>query len=421
VILHTAKQIAQSSWMNSLPSSWEILRFKDLFNFVGSPKPDEDLPILSLTRNGIVERDISGNEGQIAEDYTEYPVIEPGTFVLNPMDLIAGWVAISNFQGRVSGAYFSFVFQENSKNHNFEARYYEYVLQAYYTQRILNPFGVGLGRSEYGGGRWTLNQQTLSTIPFPVPPVEEQLRIVNYLDTEVAEIHKLILAKEKLMALLEERRVVALKKLLLRGIQKTPVLKPSQCSWLAGEQVPSNWTELRLSYFLKLQSGDPITSDDIEVEGPYSVYGGGAQRGFTDRYTNDGKYVLIGRVGARCGHVRLVSGKFFASEHAIVVYPLVELDTEWLLSMLEIMDLGQYSQTAAQPGISVDTIGKLKILLPPIEEQREIGKLIREESEKVSALVSKVKSAIQLLNDRKQSLIANSILGRASGDAHGNS
>ena len=223
------------------------------------------------------------------------------------------------------------------------------------------------------------------------------------------------------MALLEERRVVALKKLLLRGIQKTPTLKPSQCSWLAGEQVPSNWTELRLSYFLKLQSGDPITGDDIEVEGPYSVYGGGAQRGFTDRYTNDGKYVLIGRVGARCGHVRLVSGKFFASEHAIVVYPLVELDTEWLHSMLEIMDLGQYSQTAAQPGISVDTISKLKILLPPIEEQREIGRLIREESEKVSALVSKVNSAIQLLNDRKQSLIANSILGKALGDAHGNS
>lgn len=407
--------------MNSLPRSWEILRFKEIFNFVGTPKPDEDFPILSLTRNGIVERDISGNEGQIAADYTEYPVIEPGTFVLNPMDLIAGWVAISNFQGRVSGAYFSFVIQENSKSCNFVSRYYEYVLQVYYTQRILNPFGVGLGRSEYGGGRWTLNRQTLSTIPFPVPPIEEQLRIVDYLESEVAEIHKLIIAKEKLMALLEERRVVALKKLLLRGIQKTPELKLSQCSWLAGEHVPSNWSELRLSYFLKLQSGDTITSDDIEPEGSYPVYGGGAQRGFTDSYTNDGKYVLIGRQGALCGNVRLVSGKFFASEHAVVVYPLVELDTDWLLSMLEIMDLGQYSQSSAQPGISVDTISKLKILLPPVEEQREIGKLIREESEKVSALLSKVKSAIQLLNDRKQSLIANSVLGKALGDTHGNS
>jgi type I restriction enzyme, S subunit len=412
VILYTPKEIAKDSWLDSIPKSWELLRFKDMFNFVGTPRPDEELPILSLTRNGIVERDISGNEGQLAADYTEYPVIEPGTFVLNPMDLIAGWVAISKFQGRVSAAYFSFQFKE-SEQERFDARYFEFVLQAYYTQRILNPFGVGLGRSEYGGGRWTLNRQTLGTIPFPVPSKSEQMEIVKYLESELSQIHELILAKERLIALLEERRVVALKKLLLRGTNSSAELKSSECPWIAGESVPSHWSELRLSYILKLQSGDSITSEDIENDGTYPVFGGGAQRGFTERYTNDGTYVLIGRQGALCGNVRLVSGKFFASEHAVVVYPLDDIDTDWLLSMLEIMDLGQYSQSSAQPGISVDAIGKLKILLPPIEEQKEIGEMIRIETKKVSELVSNVRSAIQILNDRKQSLIANLVLGKA--------
>lgn len=412
MILYTPKEIAKVSWLDSIPKSWELLRFKDIFNFVGNPRPDDELPILSLTRNGIVERDISGNEGQLAADYTEYPVIEPGTFVLNPMDLIAGWVAISKFQGRVSGAYFSFQFKE-SEQERFDARYFEFVLQAYYTQRILNPFGVGLGRSEYGGGRWTLNRQTLGTIPFPVPSKSEQMEIVKYLESELSQIHELILAKERLIALLEERRVVALKKLLLRGTNSSAELKSSECPWIAGESVPSHWSELRLSYILKLQSGDSITSEDIENDGTYPVFGGGAQRGFTERYTNDGTYVLIGRQGALCGNVRLVSGKFFASEHAVVVYPLDDIDTDWLLSMLEIMDLGQYSQSSAQPGISVDAIGKLKILLPPIEEQKEIGEMIRIETKKVSELVSNVRSAIQILNDRKQSLIANLVLGKA--------
>lgn len=412
MILYTPKEIAKDSWLDSIPKSWELLRFKDMFNFVGTPRPDDELPILSLTRNGIVERDISGNEGQLAADYTEYPVIEPGTFVLNPMDLIAGWVAISKFQGRVSGAYFSFQFKE-SEQERFDARYFEFVLQAYYTQRILNPFGVGLGRSEYGGGRWTLNRQTLGTIPFPVPSKSEQMEIVKYLESELSQIHELILAKERLIALLEERRVVALKKLLLRGTNSSAELKSSECPWIAGESVPSHWSELRLSYILKLQSGDSITSEDIENDGTYPVFGGGAQRGFTERYTNDGTYVLIGRQGALCGNVRLLSGKFFASEHAVVVYPLDDIDTDWLLSMLEIMDLGQYSQSSAQPGISVDAIGKLKILLPPIEEQKEIGEMIRIETKKVSELVSNVRSAIQILNDRKQSLIANLVLGKA--------
>ena len=414
MIVYTPKAIAKVSWLDSIPESWEILRFKDIFNFVGSPRPEDEMPILSLTRNGIVERDISNNEGQLAADYTEYPVIEPGTFVLNPMDLIAGWVAISRFQGRVSGAYFSFEFKD-SEAERFDARYFEYVLQAYYTQRILNPFGVGLGRSEYGGGRWTLNRETLGTIPFPVPSKSEQMEIVRYLESELIQIHELILAKEKLIALLEERRVVALKKLLLRGTNSTARLKASTCSWISGESVPAHWSELRLSYILKLQSGESLTSEDIEDEGSYPVFGGGAQRGFTERYTNDGTYVLIGRQGALCGNVRLVSGKFFATEHAVVVYPLDDLDTDWLLSMLEIMDLGQYSQSSAQPGISVEAIGKLKILMPPIEEQKVIGEMIREETRKVSELVSNVRSAIQLLNDRKQSLIANSILGKALG------
>lgn len=415
MILYTPKEIAKDSWLDSVPESWELLRFKDIFNFVGTPRPDDELPILSLTRNGIVERDISGNEGQLAADYTEYPVIEPGTFVLNPMDLIAGWVAISKFQGRVSGAYFSFQFKD-SEQERFDARYFEFVLQAYYTQRILNPFGVGLGRSEYGGGRWTLNRQTLGTIPFPVPSKSEQMEIVKYLESELTQIHELILAKERLIALLEERRVVALKKLLLRGTNSSAELKSSECPWIAGESVPSHWSELRLSYILKLQSGDSITSEDIESDGTYPVFGGGAQRGFTERYTNDGTYVLIGRQGALCGSVRLVSGKFFASEHAVVVYPLDDIDTDWLLSMLEIMDLGQYSQSSAQPGISVDAIGKLKILLPPLEEQKEIGEMIRIETKKVSELVSNVRSAIQVLNDRKQSLIANLVLGKALGN-----
>ncbi len=415
MILYTPKAIATVSWLDSIPESWEILRFKDIFDFVGTPRPEDEMPILSLTRNGIVERDISGNEGQLAADYTEYPVIEPGTFVLNPMDLIAGWVAISKFQGRVSGAYFSFEFKK-SEVERFDARYFEFVLQAYYTQRILNPFGVGLGRSEYGGGRWTLNRQTLGTIPFPVPSKSEQIEIVRYLETELSQIHELILAKERLIELLEERRVVALKKLLLRGTNPSAKVKSSVCSWIAGESVPSHWSELRLSYILKLQSGESITSEDIENEGTYPVFGGGAQRGFTERYTNDGTYVLIGRQGALCGNVRLVSGKFFASEHAVVVYPLDELDTDWLLSMLEIMDLGQYSQSSAQPGISVDAIGKLKILLPPLDEQKEIGEMIRKETKKVSELVSNVRSAIQVLNDRKQSLIANSVLGKALGN-----
>ena len=85
--------------------------------------------------------------------------------------------------------------------------------------------------------------------------------------------------------------------------------------------IPDDWQVVTLAKVCKMKSGESITSAGIDQFSEYPCYGGNGLRGFTSQFTHDGEYALIGRQGALCGNVLGVSGKFFASEHAVVVTP----------------------------------------------------------------------------------------------------
>lgn len=153
-----------------------------------------------------------------------------------------------------------------------------------------------------------------------------------------------------------------------------------------------------------MRAGDAITVDAIEQAGEYAVYGANGVRGFTSRRTHVGTHVLIGRQGALCGNVHLVNGEFWASEHAIVATPLANVDERWLAALLRVMNLGQYSTSAAQPGIGVGQIAPLHVYVPPPDEQRAIADYLDDETAQIDALVAKQGEFIQLLRERRSAI-----------------
>ncbi len=97
-----------------------------------------------------------------------------------------------------------------------------------------------------------------------------------------------------------------------------------------------NWQEKRLEkLFSDFKSGFGITSDDINEHGTYPVFGGNGLRGYTENFTHDGFYFLIGRQGALCGNINRTSGKAFISEHAVACRANDSSDTEWLVLLVE--------------------------------------------------------------------------------------
>lgn len=135
----------------------------------------------------------------------------------------------------------------------------------------------------------------------------------------------------------------------------------------------------------RLSSGKSIRAENINPIGAYPVIGGNGLRGYTDSYNFDGECAVIGRQGAACGNVRYHSGKAYMTEHAVVVCANDENDTRYLSYLLSIQNLGRLSAQSAQPGISVKTLSKQEVFLPPLDEQKRVSQLLGTIDSKINA------------------------------------
>jgi len=190
-------------------------------------------------------------------------------------------------------------------------------------------------------------------------------------------------------------------------LEKYKKYKSGEIDWLG--EFPAHWEARRIKDLSSLQSGDNIISEQIEETGLYPVYGGGGLRGYFSDYTNDGNHILIGRQGALCGNINYGSGKFWASEHAVVVYEKRYTKTKWYGEMLRVMNLNQYSVSAAQPGLAVDRIKRLLLPVAPLEEQQAIADYLDAKTKQIDRKIELLDDKAEKYADLKQSLINETI------------
>ena len=189
-------------WMGDVPKHWNVTKMKWMFEIVKRIYGAEDRDVLSITQRGIKIKDIDSNDGQLAESYANYQVVNVNDFAMNSMDLLTGWVDCSPYEGVTSPDYRVFRFhQDKPQCHS----YYKYLFQMCYTNRIFYRLGQGVSNL----GRWRLQADQFLNIRLPQPPVEEQEQIAAYLDTKVGQIEELTAdIKAQIEKLKEYRKIV---------------------------------------------------------------------------------------------------------------------------------------------------------------------------------------------------------------------
>lgn len=383
-------------WLGEIPSHWEVKRLASYFIERRTKVSDKDYEPLSVTKNGIfpqLENVAKTNDGDNRK------LVLKGDFVINSRSDRKGSSGVSKYDGSVS--LINIVLNPRS---NVIPDYCNYILKGYSFIEEYYRNGRGIVAD-----LWTTRYDEMKTIKICMPPVIEQQAIVSYLDTATAKIDEAIAQQQKMIDLLNERKQIIINNAVTKGLNPDAPMKDSGVDWIG--EIPEHWEVRKLKHIAKLKSGDTISSDSFTEDG-FPVYGGNGFRGYTNRFTNDGEYVLIGRQGALCGNVNYATGKFFASEHAVVVYPYDHENVAWLGEVIRASNLNQYSQSAAQPGLAVSVIENIAYPYPPEKERTAIAEYLAQQMNAINAALHNIERQISLLQERKQIIINDVVTGK---------
>ena len=178
-------------WMGKIPSQWELKRIKYIFCIKKNIVGELGHTVLAVTQQGVKPKNMS-DKGQFSLDYSKYQLLNPGDFAMNHMDLLTGWIDISQYSGVTSPDYRVFCALHPQE---IDTNYYKHVFQTCYRCKIF----YGLGQGVSGLGRWRLPAEIFLNFTLPVPPLQEQLEIGKILDKKCSQIDDMISEKQSLI------------------------------------------------------------------------------------------------------------------------------------------------------------------------------------------------------------------------------
>lgn len=176
------------------------------------------------------------------------------------------------------------------------------------------------------------------------------------------------------------------------------------------QEIPSHWQHIPLKRILTVSSGDFHNSEDDSDENfGYPIYGGNGLRGYSRKYNSEGELLLIGRVGAKCGNVHLVNGRYWVSEHALKVIQKKDFDRRFFKYLIERVDLNQYAIKTAQPLINTSIVEQQIVCLPPLNEQTAIANFLDHKTGLINDLIAKKEQLIELLKEERTAIIKQAV------------
>lgn len=407
------------AWLPEIPRHWKSAKLRNLLSIV-SKKNHPEQPLLSVVREkGVIRRDVDSkeeNHNYIPEDLSNYKVVRKGQFAMNKMKAWQGSYGISQYDGIVSPAYFVFDL------HGVSADFFNIAIRskAYIPYFAQASDGIRVGQ-------WALSLPRMHEIPFFIPPADEQAQIVRYLDAMTAKINKLIRAKKRQIALLQEQKQAIINQAVTRGLDPDVELKDSGIDWLG--PIPKQWEIKTVKQYFKIRkqiAGHEgydvlsITQDGIKIK---------------DISTNEGQmamsyagYQLVRPGDFAMNHMDLLTGYVDRSNYVGVTSPdyrVFELcdnancHPDFFLYVFQLYYkrriFYRYGRGAASVGrwrLPAREFLNFVIPVPPIISQKRIVRFVKNNTQNIDKNILAVESQIKILSEYKNSLIAAVVTGK---------
>ncbi len=411
-------------WIGDIPSAWTLKKIKFVLMEKVSIKAS-DLQSGSISFGEVVEKD---DESIPIETKNSYQEVNAGEFLINPInlnyDLKSLRTALSKIDVCVSPAYIVAQLVDEGCDKSF-------------LKYLMYQFDVSHMKTLGAGVRQTITFKDIGDCFIPLPPIEEQKTIALYLDSQIEKIDNLIKLQEQLAIHSIEKRRAIINQAVTKGLASSIEMKESGFEWLGA--VPKHWQIKPLKYLGKIISGYAFKSEDFTDSGVRVLKIANIQtdyldwtddsylpESFYDRHrdfavkNNDVVFALTRPIissGLKAAIATIDDEKVLLNQRNAIFRPSEELDNNYLYYFLFSESFkcdfeNKIDFTGQQPNISAVDIGNIKILLPPIFEQKEIALHLKDQLIKVDELVKKSRHSVELLKEHRASLISALVTGK---------
>lgn len=409
---------SEAAWLGNIPSHWDVQPLRAVTS-LKSDKNRPDLPVLSVYREyGVILKDSrDDNHNATSLDTSTYKVVKPGDLVVNKMKAWQGSMGVSSHHGIVSPAYITCT----TKAERVCPAYLHYLLRSTPLIGVYNSLSYGVRV-----GQWDMHYEDFKQIPIPLPPKNEQDRIVAFIDQKTAEIDAAIAKKEQLIELLGEQKEGLISRAVLLGLRPQVELRKSSIKWL--KNIPNGWEELPCRYlFREVTRRDRDGSEQklsvtqrngLVPTDQMAEHSTQAQSFDEFKLCHVGDLVL-NKYKAHLGvfwaaKVRgIITNNytvFRPTKKAFPPYFELLFHTKWMCDQFASV---VYGIVDGMMPLYTKDFYSVQTLCPPLHEQQEIVSYCDEVTKKIDSAIAQEERAIQLLRELKTALVTSYVTGKA--------
>lgn len=400
-------------WLGAVPAHWEVKRLKRCVGLL-TEKTDRRTHPVAL-------ENIEGWSGRFIETESEFEgdgvPFSSGDILFGKLRPYLAKVLLANQSGEAVGD-----FHVMHPVNDVIGRFCQY-------QMLTREFIAIADGSTFGAKMPRVGWDFLGNMPFAVPSRPEQSAIATFLDRETAKIDALIAEQEKLITLLKEKRQAVISHAVTKGLNPDAPMKDSGVEWLG--EVPAHWTVISIKWMTPVQRGaSPRPIDDpkyFDDDGEYAwvriadvTAASDILEETTQRLSDLGSSLSVkiqpgalfvsiaGTVGKPC-----ISGLKACIHDGFVYFPSLKTNPRFLFRIFEAGSCyAGLGKMGTQLNLNTDTIGSIRIALPPPDEIEGLLSFLDREAAKFDILSGEATCGIDLLKERRSALISAAVTGK---------
>jgi type I restriction enzyme, S subunit len=410
-------------WLGKIPSGWSLFKTKYLFT-ERSAKGFPEEPLLAATQTkGVVPKSLYENRTVVAmKDLHLLKLVDEGDYVIS-LRSFEGGIEVAHYRGIISPAYT--VLQPTARA---QRDYFDFLFKSRTFIDSLSLFITGIREGQ------NIDYERFSRAQLPVPPKDDQEAIGRFLRLKISRINELIRAKRRVIELLGEQKKAIIRSAITRGLHSSAPLKLSGIDWMG--EIPSHWETVALKRVLRrlidcehktapateisdylVVRTSAVRNGELRPAGTYCTpeasYREWTRRGIPER--GDVIFTREAPAGEAC---IVPEGYNLCLGQRTVLLKLKkeEYDSDFLVYMIYAGPPRDRIQLASQGStvghFNVDDIGWMRVLKPPVDEQRETVEAVKRETYGIDLALSKAEQEITLVREYRTRLLTDVVTGK---------